>query len=83
MENDGQLEFRESLMVAVTECECSLEEVLFELMMATVSNAIFHKAWSPEELQQNLTKMIEVVKEVEVLRENNPFASADITPAEA
>jgi hypothetical protein len=83
MENEAQLAFREALMVAVTECECSLEEVLFELMMATVSNAIFHKAWSSDELKQNLSKMIEVVKEVEVLRENNPFASADTEPAEA
>ena len=83
MENEAQLAFRGALMDAVTECQCSLEEALFELMMATVSNAIFHKAWSPEQLQQNLSKMIEVVKEVEVLRENNPFASADLNPAEA
>ena len=83
MRGKEQLKFRTDLMKAVEACECDDHTMLFELMAATVSNALFTGEWSEADLERELKELVQVVGEVQLLQKTNPFASADIRPAEA
>ena len=70
-------------MDAVTNSECSEEELLRELAASLACTNAFRKTWTLPELLEEVTVMYNVAVEMEALHVLNPFVSSDTISADA